>query len=60
VSSQHDFPYKLTDKKHDLHFDMDDFQRFYFAGEVAPNMMFKLLTEKWKLSEKLAFAVMSL
>lgn len=39
---------------------MDDIERLYYASEVAPDMMFKLLTEEWKLSEKLALAVISL
>ena len=58
VSSEHVFPFRLADPK--LGFNSDDITKFFFAGEVPPNEMHKLLTQEWKLSENLSLALISL
>jgi hypothetical protein len=45
---------------HRLGFNLDDINKFLFAGEVPPNEMYRLLTEEWKLSETLSLALISL
>ena len=45
---------------HRLSFNLDDINKFLFAGEVPPNEMYRLLTEEWKLSETLSLALISL
>ena len=58
VSSEHVFPFRLADPR--LGFNSDDITKFFFAGEVPPNEMHKLLTQEWKLSENLSLALISL
>ena len=38
---------------------MEDFTEIIFAGEVPPDQMYKLLTDKWGVGENLAFALMN-
>ena len=52
VSSEHAFPFHLTDPR--LRFNLQNLNQIIYAGEIAPNDMYKLLTEEWKLSSKLA------
>jgi hypothetical protein len=40
-------------------FNIDDILKIIFTGEVPPHEMFKLLTEKWELSERFALALIS-
>ena len=58
MSTDYFFPVRLADPK--LGFNLEDINNYIIAGEVPPNEMFKLLTEEWKLSEKLSIALISL
>lgn len=58
VSSDHVFPYRLTDPK--LGFNLEDINEYIFAGEVPPSEMFKLLSQEWKLTENLALSIIDL
>ena len=52
------FPFRLADPR--LGFNPEDNNEFLFAGEVSPKEMYKLLTQQWKVSEDLSFALISL
>jgi hypothetical protein len=57
VSSEHGFPFRLEDQR--LWFNTNNINKYISAGEVAPNDMFKLLTEEWGIKNHLALALMS-
>jgi hypothetical protein len=54
VSSEHSFPYHLKD----LGFNTKNISENIFMGEVPPKDVYKLLTEEWKIREKLAISLM--
>lgn len=58
VSSEHAFPFKLVDQK--LGFNIDNFGRFIFAGEVSPKDMYRLLTSEWGVDDSLATTLIDL
>ena len=55
VSSEHSFPFRLTDPR--LGFNLDNFNGYIYAGEVSPKDMYELLTEKWGVESNLAVAL---
>ena len=52
TSSEHVFPYSLVDKK--LGFNILNLTGFIFAGEVPPDKVYELLTERWGVGQNLA------
>ena len=58
--SEHAFPLRLRLADPKLGFNLEDITELLYSGEVAPNEIFKLLTQEWKLSENLSLAIISL
>ena len=58
VSSDHAFPYRLQDPR--LSFNILDFNKIIYAGEVPPGDMYKLLTTRWGVKHNLAVALIDL
>jgi hypothetical protein len=58
VSSEHAFPFRLEDPL--LEFNLGNLNGFIYAGEVPPNKMYELLTERWQMDSDLALAIIQI
>ena len=57
ASSEHSFPFRLSS---DMNFNCQNFSSYIFAGEIAPNKMYQLLTTQWGVKENLALALIDI
>ena len=58
VSSEYAFPYRLSQLY--LEFNLKNFNKFIYAGEVPPKDMFELLTTKWGVESNMALALINI
>ena len=58
VFSEHAFPLRLRDPK--LSFNLENFNEYIYAGEVAPNHMHELLTTQFGVESNLAIALIDI